>query len=72
MGLDQPHMAYNKSLGYSMAHIRTRHELLLRLGKYSKPRLHSDRLSYLMNPRLNMILDSSDRQFVNRSGGRYL
>jgi len=69
MGLDQPHMAYNRSLGQTFPTIRNRHQLLKRLGKYTLPKMHKDRLSYLQNPRLEKIMDSGEEAFLQHIAG---
>merc|ERR1711915_244962 len=64
MGLDQPHFAFNSTLSHPFIHVRNRHQLLKRMGKYSMPKLHKDRLSYLQNPKLEKIMDSKEEAFL--------
>ncbi|XP_018023744.1 uncharacterized protein LOC108679601 [Hyalella azteca] len=66
MGLDQPHISYNNTLSFSLQHIKERHEAMLRTGVYKKPKLHRDRLSHLMNVKLDLIMNSSDAQFCKQ------
>ncbi|KAF2367774.1 hypothetical protein FHG87_001473 [Trinorchestia longiramus] len=66
MGLDQPHISYNKTMSYSIQHIRDRHEAMVRTGVYKKPNLRHDRLSHLMNEKVELIMESSDEQFSKR------
>jgi len=66
MGLDQPHISYNDTLSHPLSYIRNRHEFLVRLGKYVKPRMQKDRLSYMQNAKIEDIMSCSDDRFCRR------
>lgn len=69
MGLDQPHVVFCKVLSHPLHHIINRHQFLVRIGLYTKPKLFRDRLSHLVNTKLEYIMDCTDAQFCKRVAG---
>ncbi|XP_071525503.1 transcription termination factor 4, mitochondrial [Panulirus ornatus] len=66
MGLEQPQLAFSKTLRRSLLHIKIRHQFLFRAGLYITPNLEKDRRSHLRNASLSDIMDTSDTYFANR------
>lgn len=66
MGVKTRDLLKGPSLSYSVEHVATRHELLVRAGLYEKPNKHG--VSTVQNPPLQLILDSSKGRFCRKIG----
>ena len=69
MGITQPQMRYSHLFSYSLEHIQTRHLWVERCGFFKKLKAKEDKK---LNPRLSMIIDSSDQEFAKKFGNMTL
>lgn len=65
MGVSQMEMAKGDILAYSLLHIKTRHQFLLRCGKYRTPK---PKEKITKNPSLHKIVKPPAEKFVRFSG----
>ncbi|XP_064122763.1 uncharacterized protein LOC135226980 [Macrobrachium nipponense] len=66
MGLEQAQIAASEALQKSLFHIKVRHQFLYRAGLYKTPDLAKDKKSYKQNADLSLIMDTSNKFFVNK------
>ncbi|XP_036366580.1 transcription termination factor 4, mitochondrial isoform X3 [Octopus sinensis] len=65
MGITQPQMRYSNLFHHSLDHIRTRHLWVYRTGFFKKSKHKEEKQ---LNPRLDTILDLSDKEFAEKFG----
>lgn len=65
MGITQPQMRYSNLFCHSLDHIRTRHLWVYRTGFFKKSKHKEEKQ---LNPRLDTILDLSDKKFAEKFG----
>lgn len=70
MGISQAQMRYCNLFSHSMEHIHTRHMFLVRAGFFKKAKMKEGQKD--LNPKLDMILDTSDAQFLKMFGNMTL
>jgi len=62
MRVDKESMTKSRFLRYDLLHLYSRHQFLLRAGRYSTPNKHGE--TRFPNPSLKDIMDTSDRYFA--------
>jgi len=70
MGILQPQMVRSGLFNHPVEHIHARHMFLVRAGFFQKIKRKKGQLDN--NPRLDVILDTTDKEFVERFGGMTL
>lgn len=69
MGITQPQMRHSNLFSYSLEHIQIRHLWVERCGFFKKCKAKEDKK---LNPRLDLIIDSSDQNFAKKFGNMTL